>query len=247
MLGDFHLSEDDKGTEYVEFSIERGTKTRNGCEWQQERAFNPRMYATGTERCPVHHFKKYVSLRPVNANESESPFHLATANSPNENAWYKNQPLGIHSLSKFMKTMAVNAGLHGRKTNHSARKTMVTRLVQSNIHPLHVAQLSGHKNLKSLDSYSVASVGQQKSMSHIISGKDITNTMQASLMPTVNSATYIQGSSTSVLPGMHMTITGNVVNIYFNQISSSQTIMNPQKTQHKRPRLYISSSDEEYS
>ena len=136
-----------------------------------------------------------------------------------------------------MKTMAVNAGIHGRKTNHSARKTMVTRLVQSNIH----AQLTGHKNLKSLDSYSVASVGQQKSMSHIISGKYITNTMQASStlqMPAVNSATCTQGSSTSVLPGM--TITGNVVNMYFNQISSSQTTMNPQQTQHKRPCIYIS-------
>ena len=71
-LGDFHLSEDDKGTEYFEFSIKRGMKTRNGCEWQQERASNPQMYATGTKRCPVYHFKKYVGLRSVNANESES-------------------------------------------------------------------------------------------------------------------------------------------------------------------------------
>ena len=90
----------------------------------------------------------------------------------------------------------MNAGIHGRKTNHSARKTIITRLVQSNIHPLHVAQLSGHKNLKSLDSYSVASVHQQKNTSRIISGQltDITNTMRASssteqtLIPVMNYA-----------------------------------------------------------
>ena len=42
--------------------------------------------------------------------------------------------------------------------------------VQSNVHPLHVAQLSGHKNLKSLDLYAVASLQQQKDMSALISG-----------------------------------------------------------------------------
>ena len=247
-LRDLHLLEDDRGTEYVEFSVERGTKTRTGCEWQPERAFNPRMYSTGTERCPVRHFKKYINLRPENARENGSPFYLAIANAPNENVWYKNQPLGVHSLSKFMKSMAVNAGIHGRKTSHSARKTMITRLVQSNIHPLHVAQLSGHKNLKSLDSYSVASVHQQKNMSRIISGQptDITNTMRASsstertLIPVMNSATCTQGSS--VLPGM--TISGNVVNLYFNQISSSQTTAQ-QQASRKRPRSCILSSDEE--
>ncbi len=49
---------------------------------------------------------------------------------------------------------------------------MITRLVQSDQNPIHVTQLSGHKNLKSLDSYSVASKEQQKRMSHIISGTD---------------------------------------------------------------------------
>ena len=67
--------------------------------------------------------------------------------------WYKNQPVGKVT---FMKSMAECAGLKGRKTNHSARKTMISRLVEKNINPLHVAQLSGHKNLKSLDSYSNA-------------------------------------------------------------------------------------------
>ena len=155
-LGDFHISKDENGTEFVEFRTERGTKTRTGAEWQQERAFNPRMYATGTDHCPVKHFKKYVSLRTDKAHESESPFYLAVTNAPDSRVWYKNQPLGVNTFSEFMKTMAQNAGLTGRLMNHSARKTMITRLVQSNIHPLHVAQLSGHKNLKSLDSYAVA-------------------------------------------------------------------------------------------
>jgi len=48
---------------------------------------------------------------------------------------------------------------------------MIKRLVKENVNPLHVAQLSGHRNLKSLDSYSSTSVEQQKSISLIISGQ----------------------------------------------------------------------------
>ena len=68
----------------------------------------------------------------------------------------------------------------GKTTNHSARKTMITKLVENDTNPLHVAQLTGHKNIKSLDSHSIASKKQQRDMSHLISGvpavKDITNT-----------------------------------------------------------------------
>ena len=60
-------------------------------------------------------------------------------------------------------------------------KTMVTRLIQGNAHPLHVAQLSGHKNLQSIDSYSVASEQQQKSMSEMISGKPLADVMNTAV------------------------------------------------------------------
>ena len=80
-----------------------------------------------------------------------------------------------------------------------------------------MAQLSGHKNLKSLDSYSVASKKQQKQMSHMISGAkptpmmDITRPVQNAAVP----------KASAVLPGMQLT-GNNVVNIYFQQIFSTQ-------------------------
>ena len=81
------------------------------------------MYATGTDRCPVKHFKKYVSLRTDKACESKSPFSLAVMNVPDSRVWYKNQPLGVNTLSEFMNMMAQNAGLTGHLMNHSARIT----------------------------------------------------------------------------------------------------------------------------
>ena len=56
--------------------------------------------------------------------------------------------------------------LTGKHTNHSVRRTMITALRhEKNVNPLDISQLSGHKNLKSIDSYSTVSVEQQKEMS----------------------------------------------------------------------------------
>ena len=88
LYGDFHL-----GTDKI-LSL-WSFKTQNGSEGQQDRVFNPRMYATGTTHCRVFMFKKYYSLHPPQACTPESPFYLQKANNPKEDIWYKNQPVGI--------------------------------------------------------------------------------------------------------------------------------------------------------
>ena len=54
-------------------------------------------------------------------------------------------------------------------TNHSVHKTMVQCLVDAKFNPNETAQLSGHKNLKGLDSYMTASKVAQKQMSTCLS------------------------------------------------------------------------------
>ena len=82
-----------------------------------------------------------------------------------------------------------------------------TRLIQSNNHPLHVAQLSGHKNLKSLD---VASEQQQQIMSKIISCSeplvDVTNTAvtSSSSMAIQDAAIYQSSSLTGSYSGINI-------------------------------------------
>ena len=69
-----------------------------------------------------------------------------------------------------MTTTAKAVGMHQKRlTNHSARKTQIQHLVDNEFAPSVVAQLSGHKNLKSLDSYMTASKKQQKAMSLTLS------------------------------------------------------------------------------
>ncbi len=42
----------------------------------------------------------------------------------NDNIWYNKQMMGNDMINTIMKRMAATAGLSGKKTNHSARKTM---------------------------------------------------------------------------------------------------------------------------
>ena len=53
-LGDLKLKTVPNGVQYVEWEIERGTKTRNGGTHVKEIKFNPKFWATGApKRCPV--------------------------------------------------------------------------------------------------------------------------------------------------------------------------------------------------
>ena len=69
-----------------------------------------------------------------------------------------------------MKSLIKNTNIQGRKTNHSARKTMVETLCRSNIPDSTVMQLSGHKSIQSLNHYKTPSLGQQQYLSHLLSG-----------------------------------------------------------------------------
>ena len=70
-----------------------------------------------------------------------------------------------------MTKAAKNAGLPGNVTNHSVRKTCISRLMDADIPVNYVAQLSGHKNLKGLDSYKTASEDHQRKMSLLLSSE----------------------------------------------------------------------------
>ena len=81
---------------------------------------------------------------------------------PSSHIWFKKQPLGKNSLGSFMKSMSEAAGLSGKHTNHSVRRTMISTLRKENVEPLNIIALAGQRNLKSLDSYSSTSTKQQK-------------------------------------------------------------------------------------
>ena len=80
-----------------------------------------------------------------------------------------NAPLGKNSIGTFLKMAAKRTGLQGNVTNHAVRKTSIGRLLDADVPANYVAQFSGHKNLKSLDSYKSATLLYQRKMSLVLS------------------------------------------------------------------------------
>ena len=109
-------------------------------------------------------------------NQDDAPFYLAVnnglkADSHARKSWFKSGAVGVNKLNGLMKTMVQKAGIENEKLrNHSGRKTMIQTLSENNILPTQIAQLSGHRNLKSIGNYSTVSTKQQMHMPKVLSG-----------------------------------------------------------------------------
>lgn len=103
----------------------------------------------------------------------DSPYYLAinyTRLANSSKPWLKAAPMGSNKLSSLMKTMAEKAGLNAENlTNHSARKRMIQKLNDQDVPSTHIMQISGHKNVQSINNYSSLSEKQQRNISNILS------------------------------------------------------------------------------
>jgi hypothetical protein len=168
LWGDIKLHNSEEGP-YLEYN-ERETKTRTGNS-SHLRSFKPKMYPTeDPRRCPIEAYKKYSSNRPECMLHDDSPYYLAINYRP-LSIWYKAQAMGKERLQKVMSRMATNAGLDGHFTNHSVRRTMCSQLLHAGVAPTTIIQLTGHKNVQSLNHYATASKEQQKEMGRILTGE----------------------------------------------------------------------------
>ncbi len=129
---------------------------------------------------------------------------------------FRSGPMGKDRINTIMKRMAASAGLSGGKTNHSARKTMVTCLTKNSVPETQIIQLTGHKNLQSLNSYKKASLQQQKEMSHVLSSYKKPETNPSSSYPTTPSSGNMNQQDLSAQSYFaRATITNCTINIGF--------------------------------
>ena len=174
--GDIKLMAAADGTEHLEYS-ERQTKRRTGAEPRNIRSVKPKAFAlpnSSRDRDPVVVYKTYREKRPDSMNRPEAPFYLGINHIKTQSStksWFRANAMGVNKLNNLMKNMATKAGLDcQRHTNHSARKRMIQKLNDNDVPPTHIMQLSGHKNIQSINNYSHVSEQQQKTMSRILSG-----------------------------------------------------------------------------
>lgn len=269
--GDVVLKTDIKGMEYLEFS-ERQTKTRTGENPRNQRQVKPRMYANkaavSVERDPVHVYKVYKEKRPQTMSQPESCFYLAincfksqAELLAKDSKWFKAQPMGVNKLNSLMKEMTQTAGIP-TKTNHGGRKTLVQKLQDNNIPANQIIQITGHKNLQSVNNYSSLRENQLENISHILSGSSSASNavMPAQQLPapqsfpvqcqlsqssssTATSVDYNENRLQSLFYGNY--ITGGVFNINLAPAKNTVETSSPElrlESQHKK-RRYILESD----
>ena len=153
--GDIELKKDPiSGREYLEFTCERMTKTRDGTGKENNRKVKPKMYATNTDRDPVKLYKKFIERRKDETKKPDSPFYLTCipVNRLDSNIWYYSRPMGENTLANLMPMAAKDCGL-GRKTNHSVRKSCVQSLRKAGVARDKIKHVTGHKSTYSIENY----------------------------------------------------------------------------------------------
>ena len=87
--------------------------------------------------------------------------------------WFKCYLLGVNSLRSMLKNIIRDSDLETDKKllNHSTRK----HLVQNDIPPNEIIQITGHKNVNSLNNYSSLSDKKQQEISAVLSNAACTS------------------------------------------------------------------------
>ena len=121
-------------------------KNASGWPSQIRRVVQPKMFATGGPRCPVKLLKTFLTHRPEEM-KSNGPFYVAVIERPKSQVWYKQQRMGIHSIHSFIKSMASQAQIEGKRlTNHSTRKMLVKKLKAAYQPRSTIIGITGHTN-----------------------------------------------------------------------------------------------------
>ena len=200
--GDLQLKTHSEGNRFIEFNTERQTKTRTGKDPRNIRDKKPKMYEdkSTADRCPVNTYLAHKEHRPTSMMTYESPFYLAVNNEDPKpgQMWFKCSPLGVNSLRSMLKNMIRDSGLETDKklVNHSTRKHLVQKLVDNDIPPNEIIQITGHKNVNSLNNYSSLSDKKQQQISAVLSNAASTS---QSLSENTKAESFLSGATSGSL------------------------------------------------
>ena len=188
-MEDVIIRQREDGTEVVEFR-EGPTKTRSGGLTIRRRTTPQAMFSTdGGKSDPVRLFKLWLSKRPEGMKNT-GPLYLSIINRPKSaDVWYTKVRMGQNTIGNLMKSMASCLRTNKKLTNHSMRKTLVSKLKKSGQPRNVICEITGHARESSLDDYDEIDENHRKELSHIISGyKEVSNENQANEVSRQNTA-----------------------------------------------------------
>ena len=213
--GDVQLTEDENGCQYLDYT-ERQTKTRTGENPRDVRPIKPGMYENpNKDRCPVQLYKEFAERRPTDCNTAESPFYIALNNVKERNETKHRRGLRKQLLDRTNYTGWWQTDLTNKEniTNHSARKTMIQKLNDNDVPPNHIMQISGHKNVQSINNCSSLNSRQLQTISTIISTESQSREISVQQMPR---SELVAGPSYSNCPSSLAAGNSNLSSIFFD-------------------------------
>ena len=131
--------------------------------------------------------------------KDDDKFYILANNSYNKTGiWFKKQIVGISEISAIMPKMIKEAGITSDKrlTNTTARKHLLTKLADHNIPDRQIVQISGHRNISSINHYAQMSRKRQNEIFDIMSGHNDSNNSAKSLYTSKSNTEFSTQSST---------------------------------------------------
>ena len=143
-MEDVIIRQREDGTEVVEFR-EGLTKTRNGGLTIRRRTTPQAMFSTdGGKGDPVRLFKLWLSKRPEGMKNTGS-LYLSIINRPKSvDVWYTKVLMRQNTIGNIMKSIASCLRTNNKLTNHSLRKTLVSKLKKSGQPHNVTCEITGH-------------------------------------------------------------------------------------------------------
>ena len=145
----------------------------------------------------------------------------------------------INSMMKNIISETTPESSEKRFSNHSARKTLVSKMKKANLERSSIAKVTGHRYIQSLDDYDEADEEEQRQLLWATSERNST----AKPMP-VDSVTFGPSTLNAVIPCMMSSQAQNLMNSFtnctvtFNLNSKTSPVIKS----HKR-RLHFIESD----
>ena len=202
LWGDVQLQQQNDGQEVLVWLAERGAKTRHGQERGHQRAFQPKIYATNTARCPVSFYKNSAVTGQWKWTHQNPHFTWRSGIIDDQmkkfGIWrHPSEKMKQESFCPLQRRMLAFTESDKKVTNHSATKTCISRLLDADVPENFVAQLSGHKSTQSLQSYKSASAKHQKRMSLTLSRADLSGSKDEALSSVHNQGFEVITRSTT--------------------------------------------------
>ena len=122
-------------------------------------------------RCHVYLLDLYISKLPPQAFEKDIFYCRPCAPVDCQMPWYSSVPIGRNQLSKMVSGMCEEAGIVGKKTNHSLRVSGTSALFDAGVSERIIQSQTGHRSLEALRLYERVTDDQNMEVSKILSGE----------------------------------------------------------------------------